>query len=87
MTTVIALDIAMNKSYKVTFNGQECLSEGEVVHNQTGFQELLNEIHSLPKDIMLVFESTGIYSKQVETFCQKNQLRYCVLNPLEAKNN
>lgn len=33
----------------------------------------------------MFFESTGIYSKQVGTFCQKNQLRYCVLNPLEAK--
>lgn len=33
----------------------------------------------------IVFESTGIYSRPVETFCQKNQLNYYVLNPLPAK--
>ena len=85
MGTVMALDIAMGKSYKVVYDGQNCLSEGEVIHNQVGFQELMNEIQTLPEDLMLVFESTGIYSKPVETFCQKNQIPYCVLNPLAAK--
>jgi len=81
----MALDVSMGKSYKVVYDDQQCLSEGEVIHNQDGFQELLNEIHTLPEDMMLVFESTGIYSKPVETFCQKNKLRYCLLNPLAAK--
>ncbi|MDY0394418.1 transposase [Virgibacillus halophilus] len=85
MGTVMALDISMGKSYKVVYDGQNCLTEGEVIHNQAGFQELMNEIRTLPEDLMLVFESTGIYSKPVETFCQKNQLRYCILNPLAAK--
>jgi|SRR5690625_84852 len=85
MGTVMALDISMGKSYKVVYDGQHCLSEGEVIHNQAGFQELINEIRSLPEELMLVFESTGVYSKPVETFCQKNQLRYCILNPLAAK--
>jgi len=78
MTLVMALDVAKGKSYKVIYEGKKCLSEGEFIHNQIGYQNLLNEIYSLPKDIMLVFESTGIYSKQVETFCQKNKLRYFV---------
>lgn len=46
---------------------------------------MLEEIQSLPEEPILVFESTGVYSKPVETLCQRNQLRYCVLNPLEAK--
>lgn len=75
----------MGKSYKVLYDGQNCLSEGEILHNKIGFEALLNEIQSLPESPILVFESTGIYSKPVETFCQRNQLRYCVLNPLEAK--
>lgn len=85
MGIVIALDVSMGKSYKVVYDGQQCLSEGEVIHSQAGFQGLLDEIRTLPEDLMLVFESTGIYSKTVETFCQKNQLRYCLLNPLAAK--
>ncbi|MGP4063269.1 IS110 family transposase [Halobacillus sp. H74] len=85
MEFIIALDISMGKSYKVLYNGQTCLSEGEIFHNRDGFQVLLDEIWNLPEEPILVFESTGIYSKPVETFCQKNNLRYCLLNPLEAK--
>lgn len=75
----------MGKSYKVLYDGLTCLSEGEVLHNKIGFQSLLDEIQSLPEKPILVFESTGIYSKPVEMFCQKNNLGYCLLNPLEAK--
>jgi transposase len=82
---VIALDISMGKSYKVIYDGQTCLSEGEFLHNKFGFQALLDEIGNLSEEPILVFESTGIYSKPVETFCQKNQLHYSLLNPLEAK--
>ncbi|WP_368654233.1 transposase [Ornithinibacillus sp. 4-3] len=85
MGTVMALDVSMGKSYKVVYDGQQCLSEGEVIHSQVGFQGLLDEIRTLPDDMMLVFEATGIYSKPVETFCRKNQLHYCLLNPLAAK--
>ncbi|WP_026702953.1 IS110 family RNA-guided transposase [Salibacterium aidingense] len=85
MALIIALDISMGKSYKVLYDGQTCLSEGEFLHNRSGFQVLLDEISSLSEEPILVFESTGIYSKPVETFCQKNHLKYCLLNPLEAK--
>lgn len=65
MGTVVALDISKGKSYKVVYDGLICLSESEILHIQTGFQELLEEIQKLPEDPVLVFESTGIYSKQV----------------------
>ena len=75
----------MGKSYKVVYDGQTCLSEGEIFHNRAGFQAFFDEIQNLPKEPILVFESTGIYSKPVEAFCRGNQLRYCLLNPLVAK--
>ncbi|MDO6451893.1 transposase [Oceanobacillus profundus] len=74
MGTIMALDVTMGKSYKVVYDGQNCLSEEEVTHDQIGFQELMNEIQSLPEDLMLVFESTGMYSRPVETFCQKKSV-------------
>ncbi|GIN72691.1 hypothetical protein J14TS2_31660 [Bacillus sp. J14TS2] len=76
MGSVIALEISMGKSYKVVYDGQTCLSEGEFLHNQIVFHSLLTEIQNLPDEPILVFESTGIYSKPVETFCQKNHLSY-----------
>ncbi|MDY0393266.1 hypothetical protein RWE15_01020 [Virgibacillus halophilus] len=75
------------KSYKVVYDGQNCLTEGEVIHNQAGFQELMNEIRTLPEDLMLVFESTGIYSKPVETFCQKKSAALLHIKPFSSKKN
>lgn len=71
MATVMALDVSMGKSYKVVYDDHLCLSAGEIVHSKTSFQELLDEIHTLPDDLMLIFESTGVYSKPLETFCKK----------------
>ena len=65
---VIALDISMGKSYKVVYDGQTCLSEGEFLHNKVGFQALLDEIKNLPGEPILVFESTGIYSKPFQSY-------------------
>ncbi|WP_340084415.1 helix-turn-helix domain-containing protein [Siminovitchia sp. FSL H7-0308] len=44
MGLVIALDISMGKSYKVTYDDQTCLSEGEIIHNKEGFQALLRNV-------------------------------------------
>ena len=33
----------------------------------------------------IVFEATGVYSRQLERFMQDNWYTYCLLNPLEAK--
>ncbi|MDT2838020.1 transposase, partial [Enterococcus durans] len=38
-----------------------------------------------PERPQIVFEATGVYSRVIETFCQKNHFAYCLLNPLEAK--
>jgi transposase len=85
MDFIVALDVSMGKSYKVIYQGQTCLSEGEIIHHRQGFQTLLEEIQALPQPPVVVFESTGIYSKVIETFCCQHQLRYCLLNPLESK--
>ncbi|MED3353461.1 transposase, partial [Bacillus thuringiensis] len=49
---------------------------------QNKINELTNEIGELPA---IVFEATGVYSRQLERFMQNNQYIYCLLNPLEAK--
>ena len=82
---VVALDVSMKKSYAVIYEDHHCLWEGTVAHTKTGFDILLNEIRSLPHVPDMVFEATGVYSRPVETFCQKNHLYYTLLNPLQAK--
>lgn len=85
MAYVIALDVSMGKSYKVLYKEELCLSQGEITHTRSGFDYLLQEIQQLPETPSIVFESTGVYSRVIETFCQNNHLPYCLLNPLEAK--
>jgi transposase len=85
MSYVLALDVSMGKSYQVIYEDELCLSEGEITHTKSGFDYLLQEIKRLPETPSIVFESTGVYSKVIETFCQNNHFSYCLLNPLEAK--
>lgn len=85
MTYVLALDISMGKSYAVIYKDETCLWEDTITNTKTGFSYLLAEITDLSSIPEIVFESTGIYSRALETFCQDNQLPYIILNPLQAK--
>ncbi|PGW56026.1 IS110 family transposase [Bacillus thuringiensis] len=90
MRHVIAFDISMGKSYMVIYNAQkQCILESEIKHSKPEFEklqetikELTNTTGQLPE---IVFEATGIYSRQLERFMQNHQYTYCLLNPLEAK--
>ena len=90
MKHVIAFDISMGKSYMVIYNAQkQCVFESEIKHSKPEFEKLQEKIHELTDKTgelpEIVFESTGIYSRQLERFMQDNQYTYCLLNPLEAK--
>lgn len=90
MKHVIAFDISMGKSYMVIYNAQkQCIFENEIKHSKPEFEKLQKKIHELTNETgklpKIVFEATGIYSRQLERFMRDNQYTYCVLNPLEAK--
>ncbi|MBJ8032005.1 IS110 family transposase [Bacillus cereus group sp. N21] len=90
MRHVIAFDISMGKSYMVIYNAQkQCIFEKEIQHLKPDFKELQKKIYEITKKTgklpEIVFEATGIYSRQLERFMQDNQYTYCLLNPLEAK--
>lgn len=90
MKHVIAFDVSMGKSTMVIYDqNQRCRYEGELEHTVSGFNSLkeriesLSELDGLVPDI--VFEATGVYSKGLEGFLQKQHYPYIRLNPLEAK--
>ncbi|MGW6194494.1 IS110 family transposase [Bacillus cereus] len=90
MKHVIAFDVSMGKSYMVIYNAQkQCVFESEIKHSKPDFRKLQEKIHKLTDETgespEIVFEATGIYSRQLERFMQNNQYTYCLLNPLEAK--
>ncbi|MGF1436804.1 IS110 family transposase [Bacillus thuringiensis] len=90
MKHVIAFDVSMGKSYMVIYNAQkQCVFESEIKHSKPDFKKLQEKIHKLTDETgespEIVFEATGIYSRQLERFMQNNRYTYCLLNPLEAK--
>ncbi|KRF51813.1 transposase [Bacillus sp. Soil745] len=90
MKHVIAFDVSMGKSYMVIYNGlKKCIYEAEIKHTKPEFEKLRAQIDELIEGYgnqpYIVFESTGVYSRQLERFMRDNYYSYCLLNPLEAK--
>ncbi|KAF0815498.1 IS110 family transposase [Cytobacillus sp. FSL R5-0377] len=90
MKHVIAFDVSMGKSYMVIYNTlKKCIYEGEIKHSRPEFENLKKRIDRLTEGYgeqpHIVFESTGVYSRQLERFMNVNGFSYCSLNPLEAK--
>lgn len=82
---VLALDVSNGRSYVVLYKDRVCQFEKEIKHNQEGFTKLLELIKSCETTPEVVFEATGVYSRVVETFCQNHNIKYFLLNPLEAR--
>lgn len=90
MKHVIAFDVSMGKSYVVVYNAlKTCIAEKEIQHTRADFAALKLLIDDLTAGYdevpHLVFEATGVYSRQLERFMQENGYPYYLMNPLEAK--
>ncbi|WP_429975789.1 IS110 family transposase [Enterococcus sp. DIV0086] len=82
---VLALDVSMGKSYAVIYHETTCLFEQEILHDKPYFCQLLQEIYALPERPQIVFEATGVYSRVIETFCQKNHFRLLFIKPFRSQ--
>ncbi|WP_177206481.1 IS110 family transposase, partial [Marinilactibacillus piezotolerans] len=79
----MALDVSKGKSYVVIYEEELCVAEWEIKHNQEGFNQLKSQLCKETTEV--VFEATGVYSKQIESFFKTERISYCILNPLLAK--
>lgn len=78
---VIGIDVSMGKSSCAIYHQRRCLYDFTFTHTVTGFKTLLSRI-GLTANPVIYFESTGIYSRPVRTFCRNNHLDYVEVNPL-----
>lgn len=72
MATIVALDVSKGKNFCIAYQEMTCLFKEEIIHTKCEFQKLVAMIQYLAYMTEIFFESTGIYSRPVETFCQKN---------------
>lgn len=89
MKHVLAFDVSKGKSTMVIYNHyKKCEFEGEINHNKMSFKvlnEKICEINKLDGQAPeIVFEASGVYSRPLEYFFQKEGYAYHRVSPIEA---
>lgn len=84
----ISLDVSKGTSFYQGFKGldEPITKPKKIEHNLEGFKELLNLKEKIRKeyneDCVVVFESTGIYHKPLQTYLDEHDFKYTIISPL-----
>ena len=84
----ISLDVSKGSSFYQGFIGiNEAMSKAkQMEHNLEGFNELLKLREKIRKEYheecIVVFESTGVYHKSLQTYLEQNKFKYTIISPL-----
>lgn len=84
----ISLDVSKGSSFYQGFRGiNEPISKPKKIeHNLEGFNELLNLREKIRKEYheecIVVFESTGVYHKSLQTYLEQHKFKYTIISPL-----
>lgn len=84
----ISLDVSKGSSFYQGFKGldEPITKPKKIEHNLEGFKELLNLKEKIKKqyneDCVVIFESTGIYHKPLQTYLDKHDFKYTIISPL-----
>lgn len=84
----ISLDVSKGSSFYQGFKGldEPITKPKKIEHNLEGFKELLNLKEKIKKqyneDCVVIFESTGIYHKPLQTYLDENDFKYTIISPL-----
>ncbi|MCD5435485.1 IS110 family transposase, partial [Lactobacillus delbrueckii subsp. lactis] len=64
-------------------NGQK-VNDYAISNDMVGFNQLLGDLKQVTNP-QIIFEATGVYSRRLQAFLDMHDLRYVMMNPLEAK--
>ena len=84
----ISLDVSKGSSFYQGFKGldEPITKPKKIEHNLEGFKELLNLKEKIKKqyneDCVVIFESTGIYHKLLQTYLDEHDFKYTIISPL-----
>lgn len=84
----ISLDVSKGSSFYQGFKGlNEAISKPKKIeHNLEGFGELLKLREKIRKEYqeecIVVFESTGVYHKSLQTYLDEHDFKYSIISPL-----
>ncbi len=84
----ISLDVSKGSSFYQGFKGLEepITKSKKIEHNLEGFKELINLREKIRKEYdeecIVIFESTGVYHKALQTFLDEHDFKYTIISPL-----
>lgn len=79
--TTVGIDVS-KATGAVAFSRQnEIIEQFKIDLNRQGF-DYLKQRMSPYKQVQVIFEATGVYSKRVEAYMRDNDIRYAVLSPV-----
>ena len=79
---VIGIDVSRGKSHATLITTDFEKQDFAFSHNRSGFKQLAAY---LADPVLVIFETTGVYSAQLAYYLSQNKIKFCELNPLEAK--
>ncbi|AXI15113.1 transposase [Lactobacillus delbrueckii subsp. bulgaricus] len=84
LKTVFGIDVSSRKSNVcIMVNGQK-VNDYAISNDTVGFNQLLGDLKQVTNP-QIIFEATGVYSRRLQAFLDMHELRYVMMNPLEAK--
>lgn len=84
----ISLDVSKGSSFYQGFKGldEPITKPKKIEHNLEGFKELLKLKETIRKeyneDCIVVFESTGVYHRSLQTYLDEHDFKYTIISPL-----
>lgn len=84
----ISLDVSKGTSFYQGFKGidEPITKPKKIEHNLEGFKELLNLKEKIRReyneDCIIIFESTGVYHKALQTYLDEHSFKYTIISPL-----
>ena len=84
MKTVFGIDVSKSTSNVAILIDSKKLKEFKIDNDLIGFGKLASALENF-KDPEVIFEATGVYSRRLAFFLQKQGYPYVQLNPLQAK--
>ncbi|WP_204119929.1 IS110 family transposase [Lacticaseibacillus suilingensis] len=84
MECIFGIDVSKDSAEVAILANGTVVQRFKMALNKLGFAELEEQLQSFSEPVV-IFEATGVYSKRVAAFLQREGLAYTQINPLQAK--
>lgn len=86
MEIIFGIDVSKHSSNVAILIDGRTFKEFKITNNRPGYKILDDALNSF-RSPKVIFESSGIYSRSIRSFLQRENWNYTEINPLAAKKD